>query len=613
MRFSCAVVLCATFCSSSVLLLGCSSDFGSSTPAENEAKSMQDLSGAAPSDAKQEVEQVRAFLDSRYTAKDVRHSFHTKFGETIDCIDFFAQQGVKELADQGTPITELPAPEPQPNIPPDLKDVFFTGTADDEGQARACPQDSVPILRITAEDIRAAGGLHAFIDAHHRKASPLRSTAEGAAPPSVDPSYYAHVQQSYTGSVPVLAAKATINIAKPSVIGGGAVNNHSIIQTWLMDNQSGTLQTVEAGINVDPVLYGNYNTHFFVFATNNNYGNGCYNNMSGKPSSCLAWVGAPGATLTPGMTLATSTFNGTQKELNIQVFYSGGWNIKGAGYYPRTDFVGPMSTGSANMFSVGAEVYDITKSWYVPMGSGAQTGAGYGQAAYWNAPGDNGSSVIDINGNSNTTSFGSPTSDRPSDYKGVSGQFGDGRVYVGPLLKDFFASNYGYQWSAIGDWAFGSYKAQCDYQAGIPLKGVAANKDGASSEAILCGDYVQGGTGSQCYARSFENGDNVPGGYPDWDPGYTKGECGYMEVASGIAQSASRKLNTILCCAQLYNADHNSCTVETFGSSNSASYGSGPDWAYSRYKGVCPVGKAVVGISRKSTGAAHAILCCHMD
>lgn len=618
MGFNRSVLFFAGACCSPVLVLGCSSDFGSAPLAEDDGAA-EPLAESAPSEPKRELERVRKFLDSRYAPNEVRHSFHTKFGETIDCVDFFAQPGVKALAARGTPITELPAPAAQPKVPDALKDILFTGTPDDEGQPRACPRDSVPILRVTSKEIHAAGGLDAFVAAHHHKVIPRQIAKKmGVQPPSVDYAGYAHVQQDYTGSEPVIAARATINVARPSVVAPG---DHSIMQTWLVDGRSGTLQTVEVGTNVAPLLYGDRNTHFFIFATNNNYGNGCYNDVSGAPSDCLPWIGSPGAALTPGMTLTTSTFNGVQAELQLLIYFYGGWNISDAGYYPSTDFAGPMSTGSASWFSVGGEVYDMTKSWYVPMGSGADVRAGFGQAAYWNAPGEEGLSIIDINGIFDTTSFGTPTSERPSDYIATTG-FGDGRVYVGPELKGFFNHNYGYQWSAIGDWAPGSYKAQCDYNRGVPLKGVAVSPDGTSSEAILCGDYIQAGVGNQCYVRSFANGDNRPslestqwdpGPGHDWDPGFVKGECGYREVASGIAQSTSHQLNAILCCSEGNNADHASCTVENFDSSNSPSFGAGPDWAYGFNKGVCPVGKAVVGISRKSTGAAHALLCCHMD
>jgi len=597
---------------------------------------------AATADEHAEKQRVQDFLASRYKAGDVRHSFHTKFGETIDCIDFFAQKGVKQMAAEGKPITELPKPTVHPNVPDELRDVLFTGTPDDEGHPRACPPDAVPILRITPERIHAAGGLDAFLKAHQHKAPPVRRLNDGAAEPpgtGVDWAVLAHVQQSYTGLTPVIGGTATVSVQKPLVIFPG---DHSIMQIWMQDNGNGAAQSVETGVNVDPSIYNDQNPHFFIFATNDGYSNGCYNNVAphfvlmttypfgeevGGPGDCLGWIGAPGATLTPGMTLATSTFNGNQAELALTTYngYIGyatsGWNIMGAGVYPSTDFVGAMQS-TATTFSVGAEVLDHTQSWYVPMGSGAEPQAGYGQAAYWISPESQGLGVVLSNSPTypaswDYSSFGDAGSDRPTAY---GSNWWGGRVYVGPLENSFSSSNYGYQWSPIGDWAYGSYKAECDYQAGVPLKGVAAHTDGTATESILCGDYRQTVYSSGCYPRDFTNGDNRgpnggwdPGPNGDWDPGYVKGECGYEEVAAGIAQSTSHNLNTILCCPERGNTDHSWCTVETFGSSNSPSYGSGPDWAIGLYKGVCPVGKAVVGISRESSGAPHALLCCFME
>jgi hypothetical protein len=41
----------------------------------------------------------------KYTPQDVRHTFNALGGDTIDCVDFFAEPGVKALAAQGTPLT----------------------------------------------------------------------------------------------------------------------------------------------------------------------------------------------------------------------------------------------------------------------------------------------------------------------------------------------------------------------------------------------------------------------------------------------------------------------------------------------------------------------------
>ncbi len=50
-----------------------------------------------------EQDRIQAFLDARYTQRDVWHSFEAKSGQMIDCIDFFAQPRVKALAARGTP------------------------------------------------------------------------------------------------------------------------------------------------------------------------------------------------------------------------------------------------------------------------------------------------------------------------------------------------------------------------------------------------------------------------------------------------------------------------------------------------------------------------------
>src|ERR1039457_206897 len=42
-----------------------------------------------------ELARIQAYLDTRYTAKDVWRTFETKLGQTIDCIDWFAQPSVK--------------------------------------------------------------------------------------------------------------------------------------------------------------------------------------------------------------------------------------------------------------------------------------------------------------------------------------------------------------------------------------------------------------------------------------------------------------------------------------------------------------------------------------
>ena len=77
-----------------------------------------------------EVARAKAFIEARYAASDVRSSFKSKLGDTIDCIDFFAQPGVKALARRGSPITQLPPPAEKPRRVGAVDDVSFDGSID---------------------------------------------------------------------------------------------------------------------------------------------------------------------------------------------------------------------------------------------------------------------------------------------------------------------------------------------------------------------------------------------------------------------------------------------------------------------------------------------------
>src|SRR5262249_39789876 len=103
-----------------------------------------------------EGERVQRFLDDRYKSSDIHHSFTTKFGEAIDCIDFMAQPGVKALVARGESIVRPSTPPQSPFVPTQLADVAFTGQPDQEGRPRACPDGSVPMLRISTSDIAKA-------------------------------------------------------------------------------------------------------------------------------------------------------------------------------------------------------------------------------------------------------------------------------------------------------------------------------------------------------------------------------------------------------------------------------------------------------------------------
>ncbi len=372
---------------------------------------------AAPGD---EHARAQAFVEARYAAADVRHSFRTRFGETIDCIDFFAQPGVKALAARGTPITELPAPAKRPQLTAAsaLSLAVFDGSPDEDGNPRLCSDTTVPYVRVTVDDIARAGGIDRYLS-NAKKKAPAHVGKQRPLPPDSAGPVYAHAQVDYIGTESFPTDRATLSVWAPN-LGANPGGSHSLQQTWTLAGSQAwspsapcapnCMQTVEVGWTVDQVLNAGSNPtspHLFIFSTADGYESGCYNNSG---SGCVTWVGTPGAAFTPGMTLAASSASSppVMDELTVQVTQCsvygdcpGGWEIQmrtlnngttplsSIGYYPSADFSGSFKT-AATSFSAGGEVADnrdlntttMVDTFQMPMGSGAAATAGFGKAGY---------------------------------------------------------------------------------------------------------------------------------------------------------------------------------------------------------------------------------------
>ncbi len=185
----------------------------------------------------------------------------------------------------------------------------------------------------------------------------------------------------------------------------------------------------------------------------------------------------------------------------------------------------------------------------------------------------------------------------------------------------FWEQNFGYTSAPVGDWAYGSYKAQCS--SGQPVTGVSSDPSETHMHGVLCQSdaswplYQQS---SGCYGLPFNPGNNMvadPEG--DWDPpvngnGFYKAECNTNEFVAGVSQSTSGQIDGIMCCPGIGPSPlrHLSCNVEAYYLTNSFDY-RGPDWDVGYYKGECAKGMYVAGVSSTADGygSAHALLCCH--
>lgn len=608
---------------------------------------------------------VQRFLDERYTAADVRHSFHTIFGEAIDCIDFFAQPGVKALAARGTPVTEMPpAPRAPDGAGDPLAEVEFRGQLDQDGLPRACPAGTVPILRITAADVEAAGGLERFTRPYRRKPPPfMKSSAQGPSsslgddPVLGDSTGFSHVFSRFNNSANRIITQGADNAAVFSPALSGAV--HSLSQLWFYAGSQisqvgqtctapNCIQTIEVGWVADGQFEPDPRPRFFVYSTTDGYHTSCF---VGIGAGCPGWVGFPSAFLVPGQILSGGP-SGPQSEIsfavkqeqlaNGQVFFDvlAGYNtvpgratpgVTDTGYFPASNFNGGALQNGATVFVVGSEIQDDNMVWTAQMGSGSAPSAGYGQAAY-----HHGYSACTATGCPDTSGFGAPAAEytlasiaggplqqdpyTPSTTAPAGpGSNWQNYFYVGDTPHVFWQQNYGFPTYAgfpFVDWAFGSYKGNCPTSypiSGLSTGGAPGSLVGVASHAFLC-STSRFGANLSCLAENFDS--SLPGNSSwDWDPGFYKSECPANNVMQGIAQSTGGFLSRAQCCATAGTASISPaiCDVEVFAGSNSAHY-SGTDWDPGFYKGQCASGKVVMGVSaypfRGGGSTPHAILCC---
>lgn len=180
-------------------------------------------------------------------------------------------------------------------------------------------------------------------------------------------------------------AKASINVWSPKV---GSAYEFSISQMWVIAGSFGDdLNTIEAGWQVSPELYGDYYPRFFTYWTSDAYqATGCYNLL------CSGFVQtnnriAIGAAISP-----TSSYNGGQFDISLLIWKDpkhGNWWLEFGsgvlvGYWPAALFT--HLRNSASMVQFGGEIVNGGSSGShtsTQMGSGHFAGEGFGKASYF--------------------------------------------------------------------------------------------------------------------------------------------------------------------------------------------------------------------------------------
>ncbi|XP_047957953.1 uncharacterized protein LOC125203609 [Salvia hispanica] len=246
---------------------------------------------------------------------------------------------------------------------------FQTWTLSDE----SCPENTIPIRRTTEQDLLRASSIRRFGRKIRR---PIRR----------DSSSNGHEHAvGYVSGDQYYGAKASINVWAPRV-----ANKYefSLSQMWVIGGSFGDdLNTIEAGWQVSPEIYGDNYPRFFTYWTSDAYqATGCYNLL------CSGFVQtnnriAIGAAISP-----TSSYNGGQFDISLLIWKDpkhGNWWLEFGngvlvGYWPT--FLFTHLRDRANMVQFGGEIVNSRSSGShtsTQMGSGHFAREGFGKASYF--------------------------------------------------------------------------------------------------------------------------------------------------------------------------------------------------------------------------------------
>ncbi|KAK8957854.1 hypothetical protein KSP39_PZI000578 [Platanthera zijinensis] len=254
----------------------------------------------------------------------------------------------------------------------------------------SCPKGTIPIRRSSVDDVLRAKSLFHYGKKQNRRRPPITAvtaaTRTANAPDIVSGNGHEHAI-AYTGTEQELyGAKATINVWDPSIQVG---NEFSLSQIWVLSGSfdGSDLNSIEAGWQVSPELYGDSRPRLFTYWTSDAYQvTGCYNLL------CSGFVQTNnkisiGASISP-----ISSYDATQFDITILIWKDpkvGNWWMSFGdsmlvGYWPAELFT--HLTDRATMVEWGGEVVNTRsdgRHTSTQMGSGRFAGDGFARASYF--------------------------------------------------------------------------------------------------------------------------------------------------------------------------------------------------------------------------------------
>ncbi|KAL2321798.1 hypothetical protein Fmac_026177 [Flemingia macrophylla] len=320
-----------------------------------------------PSAVLQKFRRIRAHL--KKINKPAVKTIKSPDGDLIDCVLSHQQPAFDHPHLKGQRPLDPPERPKGHTDGETITDSFQLWT--DSGEV--CPEGTVPIRRTTEQDFLRASSIGGF-GRKPRRGVRRDSTGTG----------HEHAVVSVNGDQ-YYGAKASINVWTPTVTDP---YEFSLSQIWVIAGSFGNdLNTIEAGWQVSPELYGDNYPRFFTYWTTDAYqATGCYNLL------CSGFVQtnnriAIGAAISP-----RSIYNGRQFDIGLMVWKDpkhGHWWLEFGsgllvGYWPAYLF--SHLRNHASMVQFGGEIVNSRSRGYhtgTQMGSGHFSEEGFRKAAYF--------------------------------------------------------------------------------------------------------------------------------------------------------------------------------------------------------------------------------------
>ncbi|KAK2994709.1 hypothetical protein RJ640_002515 [Escallonia rubra] len=311
-------------------------------------------------------------------------------GDTIDCVHKRKQPALDHPLLKNHKIQRVP-PE-RPKVRKRVKEGEHNKSSEGplkgawqtwHQKGQRCPKGTVPIRRSTVHDVLRANSLYDF-GKKQRSGLPLARRTD--APDVVSSNGHEHAI-AYTGSSEeVYGARATINVWDPSI---EVVNEFSLSQIWVLSGSfdGSDLNSIEAGWQVSPELYGDSRPRLFTYWTTDAYqATGCYNLLCSGFVQTNSRI-AIGAAISP-----VSSTGGSQFDISILIWKDpklGNWwmgfgDNTLVGYWPTELFT--HLADRATMVEWGGEVVNSRANGEhtsTQMGSGHFAEDGFGKASYF--------------------------------------------------------------------------------------------------------------------------------------------------------------------------------------------------------------------------------------